>query len=82
MIVTDLSASMNFGVEKTKLEFASEIATVISNSVTSRSDAIGFIGFNDHTETNWWARHYLIDPHRTKLLIEKLKNYDPKNSGH
>ena len=81
MIITDLSSSMNFGAEKTKLKFTSEIATVILNSVTSRKDAIGFIGFNDHTETEWWAP-LSYRPHRTKLLIEKLKDYQPKNSGH
>jgi uncharacterized protein (DUF58 family) len=81
VIVSDLSSSMNFGIEKTKLRFASEISTVIANSVTTRSDAIGFIGFNDQTETEWWAP-ISYRPHRTNLLIEKLKNYQPKNSSH
>ena len=81
VIVSDLSASMNFGIKKSKLRFASEISTVIANSVTTRSDAIGFIGFNDQTETEWWAP-ISYRPHRTNLLIEKLKNYQPKNSSH
>ena len=81
IIVSDLSASMSFGIEKSKLSFASEISTVIANSVTNRSDAIGFIGFNDQTETSWWAP-LSYRPHRTNLLIDRLKNYRPKNSGH
>ena len=81
MIASDLSSSMNFGLEKSKLRFASEISTVISNSVSTRSDAIGFIGFNDQTETKWWAP-ISYRPHRTNLLIDKLKNYHPKNSSH
>ena len=81
VIVSDLSASMGFGIEKSKLHFASEISTVIANSVITRSDAIGFIGFNDQTETDWWAP-ISYRPQRTNLLIEKLKNYQPKNSSH
>lgn len=81
IIVSDLSASMSFGIEKSKLSFASEISTVIANSVTTRSDAIGFIGFNDQTETSWWAP-LSYRPHRTNLLIDRLKNYRPKHSGH
>ena len=81
VIVSDLSASMGFGIEKTKLRFASEISTVIANSVTTRSDAIGFIGFNDQTETGWWAP-ISYRPQRTNLLIEKLRNYQPKDSSH
>ena len=72
MIASDLSSSMNFGLEKTKLRFASEISKVISNSVSTRSDAIGFIGFNDHTETKWWAP-ISYRPHRTNLLIDKFE---------
>ena len=81
MIASDLSSSMNFGLEKSKLRFTSEISTVISNSVSTRSDAIGFIGFNDQTETKWWAP-ISYRPHRTNLLIDKLRNYHPKNASH
>ena len=81
MVVTDLSSSMNYGQKKTKLSLAAEIATVITNSATSKSDALGFIGFNDHTETNWWSP-LSYRPHKTRLLIDRLKKHNPKSSGH
>ena len=81
MVVTDLSSSMNYGQKKTKLSLAAEIATVITNSATSKSDALGFIGFNDHTETNWWSP-LSYRPHKTRLLIDRLKQHNPQNSGH
>jgi uncharacterized protein (DUF58 family) len=81
MVVTDLSSSMNYGQKKTKLNLAAEIATVITNSATSKSDALGFIGFNDHTETNWWSP-LSYRPHKTRLLIDRLRQHNPQSSGH
>ena len=81
MVVTDLSSSMNYGLKRTKLNLASEIGTVISNSVISRSDALGFIGFNEHTETKWWSP-LSYRPHKTQLLIKRLQNHNSIGSGH
>lgn len=81
MVVTDLSSSMNYGLKRTKLNLASEIGTVISNSVISRSDALGFIGFNEHTETKWWSP-LSYRPHKTQLLIKRLKDHNSIGSGH
>ena len=81
MVVTDLSSSMNYGLKRTKLNLASEIGTIISNSVISRSDALGFIGFNEHTETKWWSP-LSYRPHKTQLLIKRLKDHNSIGSGH
>ena len=81
MIITDLSASMNFGSQKTKLEYASEIASVITNSVTAKSDAIGFIGIEDVINPEWVAR-LSYKSYRTQYLIDRLSNYQAKKSGH
>ena len=48
MIMADLSSSMGYGLKKTKFEVSSEIAEVITNSVTAKSDALGFIGFIEY----------------------------------
>ena len=81
MIITDLSASMNFGSQKTKLEHASEIATVITNSVVAKSDAIGFIGIEDNINPQWVAR-LSYKPYKTQNLINRLSNYQAKKGGH
>ena len=81
MVVTDLSSSMNYGLKRTKLNLAAEIATVISNSVTSKSDALGFIGFNEQTETQWWSP-ISYRPHKTRLLINKLLKHNSTGAGH
>ena len=81
MIMADLSSSMGYGLKKTKFEVSSEIAEIITNSVTAKSDALGFIGFNDKINSQWVAP-LSYKPYRTKLLIEKLKNYKSKSSSH
>jgi uncharacterized protein (DUF58 family) len=81
MIITDLSASMNFGSQKTKLEHASEIASVITNSVVAKSDAIGFIGIEDNINPQWVAR-LSYKPYKTQNLINRLSNYQAKKGGH
>ena len=81
MIFADLSGSMNFGSQKTKLEYASEIASVITNSVVAKSDAIGFIGIEDVIDPEWVAR-LSYRSHRTQNLINRLSNYRAKKGGH
>jgi uncharacterized protein (DUF58 family) len=81
MIITDLSASMNFGSQKTKLEYSSEIASVITNSVAAKSDAIGFIGIEDVIDPEWVAR-LSYKPYRTQHLINRLSDYQAKKGGH
>ena len=54
MVFTDLSSSRNYGQKKTKLSLPAEIPTEITNSATRKSNALEFIAFNDHTETNCW----------------------------
>ena len=81
MVVTDLSSSMNYGLKKSKLNLAAEIATTITNSAASKSDALGFIGFNERTETQWWSP-LSYRPHKARLLISKLLKHNPKGAGH
>jgi len=81
MIMADLSSSMGYGLKKTKFEVSSEIAEIITNSVIAKNDALGFIGFNDKINSQWVAP-LSYKPYRTKLLIEKLKNYKSKSSSH
>ena len=81
VIMTDLSSSMGYGLDKSKFQISSEIAEIISNSVIAKSDALGFIVFNDKISTQWVAP-LSYKPHRAKLLIEKLKNYKSKSSSH
>lgn len=81
MIIADLSSSMNFGSEKSKLVSTSEIATIICNSVTAKSDAIGFIGIEDEINLEWVAR-LSYRSYRTQNLIDRLCSYRPNKSGH
>ena len=81
IIMTDLWSSMGYGLKKTKFEVSSEIAEIITNCVTAKSDALGFIGFNDKINSEWLAP-LSYKPYRTKLLVEKLKKYKTKNSSH
>ena len=71
MIMADLSSSMGYGLKKTKFEVSSEIAEIITNSVTAKSDALGFIGFNDKLTP--MDRPASYKPYRTKLLIGKIE---------
>ncbi|MDC0877688.1 hypothetical protein OAP73_05270 [Methylophilaceae bacterium] len=80
VIASDLSASMNFGTDKSKHKFASEIASIITNSVMAKSDAIGFIGFNDKIDPSW-VSPLSYRPHRTEALIQRLGSYHAKSSG-
>jgi len=79
-IAADLSASMNFGGDKSKHKFASEIASSITNSVMQKSDAIGFIGFNNAIDSSWVAP-LSYKPYRAKALISRLSSYHAKSSG-
>ena len=81
MIFTDLSASMNFGYQKTKLKYAAEIGSIITNSVSAKSDAIGFIGIEDNINPEWVAR-LSYKPYRTEYLINRLSKYRAKKGGH
>ena len=81
MICVDLSSSMNFGSDKTKLRYAAEIASIINNSVMAKSDAIGFIGIQDEIDPEWVAR-LSYKSYRTQILIDQLSNYQAKKSGH
>ncbi|KRP08023.1 MAG: hypothetical protein ABS29_02820 [Methylophilales bacterium BACL14 MAG-120920-bin58] len=81
IIASDLSASMNFGGDKSKHKFASEIASIITHSVMAKSDAIGFIGFNDKIDSSW-VSSLSYRPHRTEELIKRLASYHAKSAGH
>jgi len=81
IIATDLSASMNYGKSRSKFKFAAEISTIISNSVLNKSDAIGFIGFNDRIDSNWVAP-LSYRPQRTEALIERLSHYHARSASH
>ncbi|MBT3826550.1 MAG: hypothetical protein HOF49_01810 [Nitrosomonadales bacterium] len=81
MIMADLSSSMGYGHKKSKFQISSEIAEIITNSVIAKSDALGFIGFNDKISSQWVAP-LSYRPYQTKLLIEKLKNYKSEGESH
>lgn len=80
-IASDLSASMNFGVRESKFKRAAKISQIIKNSVINKSDAIGFIGFNDNIFSSWIAP-LSYRPQRTETLIERLDHYHAKSASH
>ena len=80
-IANDLSASMNFGLTQTKFKQASDISEIIKNSVIGKSDAIGFIGFNDRIDSSWIAP-LSYRPQRTEALIDRLDHYHARNASH
>jgi len=49
-ILVDISSSMHFGVGKTKLDIAIEIAATLAYSALKRNDAVGTILFSDKIE--------------------------------
>ena len=76
MLLFDLSASGIFGsVEKSKREYAAEIASVLAFSATQNNDKVGVILYTDHVE------HY-IPPKKGRRhilrLIRDILFFEPK----
>ena len=78
--VCDLSGSMGFTGERSKLAMASEITASIAYSAHRVNDPFGFIGFDDKIREDWLLRS-TIRVHGALDLAERLGHYRPAGGG-
>jgi uncharacterized protein (DUF58 family) len=70
----DLSGSMNFGSQKSKLAIGSDIIRSITLSATQNNDPIGLIGF-DHSISEEYHTPLQFRPHQALAIADKLADY-------
>jgi len=79
MLLVDLSKSQDFGtVDKTKGEFAAEIAALLAFAAVSNNDRVGALLFTDRIE-------HFVPPRKGRkhvlTLIADLLSFEPKGRG-
>lgn len=76
----DLSGSMGFVGERSKLALAAEIAASVAYSAYRVSDPFGFIGFDDQVREDWLFSS-TTKVHGAFDLTERLAGYRPSGGG-
>jgi uncharacterized protein (DUF58 family) len=79
-VVCDLSGSMGFTGERSKLALASEIAASVAYSAYRVNDPFGFVGFDDGIHEEWLFTS-TTKVHGAFELAERLGHYRPSGGG-
>jgi uncharacterized protein (DUF58 family) len=79
-VLCDMSGSMQYGNEQTKISIAAEITQSAAQSATHNRDLIGFIGFDDVVREDWLCT-LSTRPHIAIEMAENLKSYIPDEVG-
>lgn len=79
-VVCDLSGSMGFAGERSKLELAAEISASAAYSAYRVNDPFGFVGFDDRIREDWLFTS-TTKVHGAFELAERLRLYKPAGGG-
>ena len=79
-VICDLSGSMRFGNQQTKIELAAEISESIALSASEVHDSFSFIGFDDQVREDWISTAS-FKPQTALELTLRLKTYQPAATG-
>lgn len=75
----DLSGSMQYGKQQTKLNIAADVIQSIAQSAAHNGDPVGLIGFDDEIKEEWLCT-LSARPHWMIETAEKLRTYQPGQS--
>ncbi len=79
-VLCDMSGSMQYGSEQKKISIAGDITQTVAQTVTHNGDPFGFIGFDDVIREDWLST-LSARPHLAVEMAERLKNYEPNETG-
>jgi len=79
-VVCDLSGSMGFIGERSKLELAAEISASAAYSAYRVNDPFGFVGFDDNIREDWLFTS-TTKVHGAFELTDRLRSYRPAGGG-
>ncbi|MBM3351329.1 MAG: VWA domain-containing protein [Betaproteobacteria bacterium] len=79
-VLCDMSGSMRYGSQQTKISIAGDIVQSVAQSATHNGDPVGFIGFDDMVREDWICT-LSTKPHQMLELGEQLKDYIPPEAG-
>lgn len=79
-VLCDLSGSMQYGSQQSKLNIAADITQSVAQSVTHNGDPVGFIGFDDKVREDWLCTSS-ARPHMAIEMAENLRHYQPGEVG-
>lgn len=74
----DLSGSMNFGRQQSKIALAAHIMRSIAQSTSRVGDPLGLIGFDNHVREDWLSPP-ASKPQHAIALLERLQDYHASN---
>lgn len=75
----DLSGSMRYGKQQSKLNIAADVIQSIAQSASHNGDPVGLIGFDDEIKEEWLCT-LSARPHWMIETAERLRNYHPGHS--
>jgi uncharacterized protein (DUF58 family) len=79
-VLCDMSGSMQYGSQQSKISIAGDIAQSVAQSVTHNGDPFGLIGFDDEIREDWIST-LSARPHMAIEMAEALKSYRPNEVG-
>lgn len=79
-VLCDMSGSMQYGSQQSKISIAGNIAQSVAQSVTHNGDPFGLIGFDDEIREDWIST-LSARPHMAIEMAEELKSYSPNEVG-
>lgn len=79
-VLCDLSGSMQYGSQQTKLDIAADITQSVAQSATHNGDPVGFIGFDDIVREDWLCT-LASRPHMALEMAEHLRQFTPGEVG-
>jgi uncharacterized protein (DUF58 family) len=79
-VLCDMSGSMQYGSQQSKISIAGDIAQSVAQSVTHNGDPFGLIGFDDEIREDWIST-LSARPHMAIEMAEALKSYRPNAVG-
>lgn len=80
LVMCDLSGSMGFAGQRSKMALAAEIAASVAYSASRVNDPFGFIGFDDKMREDWLVT-CSTRAHGAFDMAERLRHYHPTRVG-
>ncbi len=79
-VAVDMSGSMNYGQQQSKMHLAATIAQSVAISATNNHDPFGLIGFDDVVREDWLATSS-FRPHHALSIAQQLQDYRAEHIG-
>ena len=79
-VLCDLSGSMGFGVQRSKIARTAEIAEIIAYSASQQHDPFALIGFDNKVREDWTSS-LSFKSQQALALTQHLRDYKPRAVG-